>query len=153
MRKWCHSTGKGYSLVLIHPVPSNFGPLWIFCRLTTVNPNHSIYESCIGYYYCKNCVVRHDSCESITHLTPSCKKFKKDGKNDVRASNLFIYLLLNQNIVATKSYYTSVGNNRIFQHVLVLDLNLQLEVCFTDIYTFQVLVDTKHDVDGGEEKF
>ena len=80
MRKWCHSTEKGYSLVLIHPVPSNFGPSWIFCRLTTVNPNHSIYESCIGYYYCKNCVVRHDSCESITHLTPSCKKFKTDGK-------------------------------------------------------------------------
>ena len=80
MRKWCHSTGKDYSLVLIHPVSSNFGPLWIFCRLTTVNPNHSIYESCIGYYYCKNCVVRYDSCESITHLTPSCKKFKKDGK-------------------------------------------------------------------------
>ena len=35
---------------------------------------------------------RHDSCESITHLTPSCKKFKNDGKIDVCASNFFFFV-------------------------------------------------------------
>ena len=65
----------------------------------------------------------------------------------------FFFFWLDQNIVATNSYYTAVGKNRIFRLVLVLDLNLQQEVCFTYIYTFQVLVDTKHDVDGGEEMF
>ena len=125
MRKWGHPTGKGYSLVLIHPVPSNFGPSWIFCRLTTVNPNHSIYESCIGYYYCKNCVIRHDSCESITHLTPSCKNLKRMAKMMFVRPIFFFFFWLNLNIVATNSYYTAVGKNRIFQLVLVLDLNLQ----------------------------
>ena len=63
--------------------------------------------------------------ETIIHIKYNVKKFKKDDKNDVRASNFFFFFLLNQNIVATNSYYTAVGKNRIFQLVLVLDLNLQ----------------------------